>query len=531
MEPTHEKRDIALLYVEDETEAREMVGRLIGSTYPDVRLLTAEHGEAGLELFRQERPELVITDIRMPLMDGIAMAAEIKKLNPETIVIAMTAYNDADYLLRALEIGISHYIMKPVKYDRLFAVINEGIDIVSLKRQVLKKDEALRKSEQKFAKVFHAAPALMALTTLWEGRCIDVNQAFLEVCALRHEEVVGGTTLEGCLWGAPEERGAVVRQLVEQGPVRDREITITTPSGEPLVGLLSAELVEIDTEQCLLVLVKEITERKRLEEEIRTLNRELEQKVAERTAHLEASIQELEGFSYAVSHDLRAPLNRLEGLCTALEEDYAEKLDPDGAFYVSSIARMTQDVKRIVDALLRLSRVTKTKPEIGEVDLSALVLSVVEELQRELGERSVTFTVAEGVRALGDPTLLRQALVNLLGNACKFTAHTEGATIEFGVAHLEGEQVFYVRDNGAGFDMKYAGQLFKPFHRLHTEGEFPGEGIGLATVQRIIHSHGGKLWAEGNPGAGATFFFTLGAGKLPGGGSADAASGRKDSVG
>lgn len=530
MDLARQGEEISLLYVEDEIEARDMVERLLATKYPELRLLVAENGEAGLRLFRAERPQLVITDIRMPVLDGIRMSAEIKKLRPETIIIAMTAYNDADYLLGALEIGISHYIIKPVKFERLFAVVEEGIATVTLKRQVALRDEALRKSEEKFAKVFHAAPVLIALTTLWEGRCIDVNRDFLEACGLRQHDVVGGTALERCLWKDAEERAAVVRQLVEHNPVRDREVQLSSSRGDLLVGLLSAEVVEIDSQQCLLILVKDITERKKLEEKIQTLNLELEQKVRARTAHLEASIEELERFSYAVSHDLRAPLNRLEGFCTALEEDYAGKLDDEGTFYVSSIAKMSRDVKTIVDALLRLSHVAKADLTVQSVDLSEVALSVVRELQKDECGRAIDFRIEPRVRGAGDPTLLRQALVNLIGNACKFTGKTAHPVVEFGATAVGEDLVYYVRDNGAGFDMRYVGRLFKPFHRLHDDREFPGEGIGLATVQRIVSCHGGRLWAEARPGAGATFFFTLGTGDaVPGdaGGGAGAPSGEK----
>jgi len=233
------------------------------------------------------------------------------------------------------------------------------------------------------------------------------------------------------------------------------------------------------------------------------------QKVQAANQQLKAANQELEAFSYSVSHDLRAPLRAIDGFSQALLEDYPDRLDDQGRQYLARVRAATQRMAELIDDMLQLSRVTRAEMHCETVDLSALAGSVVDDLRRAEPERQVEVAVPPGLKAEGDPKLLRIALVNLLANAWKFTGHQPSAHIEFGELNSGTERAFYVRDNGVGFDMAYADKLFGAFQRLHAMGEFPGTGIGLATVQRIINRHGGRVWAEAAVNQGATFFFAL----------------------
>lgn len=243
---------------------------------------------------------------------------------------------------------------------------------------------------------------------------------------------------------------------------------------------------------------RDITERKRVERAL-----------AEQKAQLEAANKELEAFAYSVSHDLRAPLRAIDGFSQALMEEYASKLDVQGKDYLNRVRSGAQRMAQLIDDLLQLSRVTHSEMHRQKLDLTAVAWSIVQDLRRMQPERKVEFVVAAGVVAEGDPRLLRLVLENLLNNAWKFTSQHPTARIEFGVMDGEQGKVYFVRDDGIGFDMAYADKLFGAFQRLHGATEFSGTGIGLATVQRIIHRHGGRVWAEGEVGRGATFYFTL----------------------
>ena len=253
----------------------------------------------------------------------------------------------------------------------------------------------------------------------------------------------------------------------------------------------------------------DISGRKEAEVELERYRQHLEELVSSRTRELESVNRELESFSYSVSHDLRAPLRAIDGFSEALSEDYDATLDDRGQHYLGRIRGAVRRMGTLIEDLLRLSRVSRSEMELIKVDLSHEAHAIADELRAGDPERDAVFEIEEGVEAFGDPTLLHVVLSNLLGNAWKYTTGTENARIEFGCQAGESGPIYFVRDNGAGFDMRFADKLFGVFQRLHSEEEFPGTGVGLATVQRIIIRHGGRVWANSRPGEGATFYFTL----------------------
>lgn len=256
-----------------------------------------------------------------------------------------------------------------------------------------------------------------------------------------------------------------------------------------------------------------VVERDRAQARVERLNRELEARVEERTAELKTAVEELDAFSYSVSHDLRAPLRALDGFSQAILEDYGDELADTGRDYLGRIRAAAQRMGETLEDLLRLSRISRRELTAEPVDLSGLAREVARELREQEPERNVTFEAPEELPARGDPKLLRILLENLMGNAWKFTGREDSPRVCLGRRDVDGQSAYYVSDNGSGFDMDYADKLFRPFQRLHRSDEFPGTGIGLATVRRIAHRHGGRTWAEGEPGEGATFYFTLGTGK------------------
>jgi PAS domain S-box-containing protein len=264
----------------------------------------------------------------------------------------------------------------------------------------------------------------------------------------------------------------------------------------------------LETEQGILVTsaLRDISQRKQTEQKVIHLNEQLEQRAAE----LEAANKELEAFSYSVSHDLRSPLHNIDGFSQVLLEDYADRLDAEGQEHLKHVRSSCQQMEEIIDALLALSKMMRTEMFRQRVDLSVLACQIADELKAKAPDRTVDFVIANDLTADADPQLLRVVLENLLNNAWKFTSKQPRARIEVGsLLQSNGEQVFYVRDDGAGFDMEHATKLFTPFKRLHKASDFQGTGIGLATVQRVIARHGGKIWAAGAVDHGATFCFTL----------------------
>lgn len=263
---------------------------------------------------------------------------------------------------------------------------------------------------------------------------------------------------------------------------------------------VEVSLSPLVTEEGVLVssTIRDITERKRSEERLK-----------QQTIELEAANKELEAFSYSVSHDLRAPLRGIDGFTLALAEDYAHKLDEQGRDYITRVRAATQRMGLLIDDLLNLSRVTRAEMHHERVNLTAIAESIIAELRKAEPQRKVECVLEKQIEAFGDPQLLRIALDNLLGNAWKYTSKNRHARIEFGKAECDGNAAYFVRDDGVGFDPAYSERLFGAFQRLHGGTEFPGNGVGLATVQRIVHRHGGRVWAEGTVGKGATFYFTL----------------------
>ena len=388
-------------------------------------------------------------------------------------------------------------------YAILFLIVRRADHII--KRKYADQLE----SEAKFKAVVDNSPTKIHIKDA-EGRYVLVNPEAEKLFGFTDEEARGKTTYDifpkevADAFTAHDRAVADSGETVEQTEEFTREdgvhtyLTVKFPIPDGQGGVAGIAAIGTD-----------ITERKRAEEEVRAINAELEQRVKARTAELTATNKELETFAYTIAHDLRAPLRSMDGFSQALLEDCADKLDAKGRDYLKRIRGASQTMARLIDDILKLSRVTRAQIEPSEVDLSGLAQATARVLRKIDSDRQVVFDIAPGVVANGDGRLLRQVFDNLLGNAWKFTTKNPRACIEFGVTDHEGEPAYYVRDDGAGFDMAYADKLFEPFQRLHSATEFAGSGIGLATVARIVRRHGGRVWAESEIGRGATVYFTL----------------------
>lgn len=381
------------------------------------QVLEASNGRQGLEIAASEKPDLIISDCLMPIMDGFQLLHELKKLTELRsipFVFYSAVYTGTKEAELALSLGARAFLEKPKSPDELWEEIGR----------------------------------LMA----------------------------GGATGEAVITAKGWREEEFLRNY-----------------SQVVAGKLEEK-------------VRELSE---VNESLLRLNSELERRVVDRTAQLEAANRELEMFSYSISHDLRAPLRHMDGFSQALIDEYASKLNTTGREYLDRIRKSSRRMMDMLDAILELSRLARVKIVKESVDLSAMALEIGQALAQAQPEREVKFQVAEGLTARGDLRLIRVVLEHLISNAWKFSEPNKDAVVEFFATEWEGRLAFAVRDNGVGFDMAYADKLFAPFQRLHAQDEFPGRGIGLAIVRRIVSRHGGKVRADAEPGKGATFTFTF----------------------
>ena len=447
-----------ILIVEDSATQAERLKYILERN--DYRFATARNGREALGMVNSDLPSLVISDIVMPEMDGYDLCRHLKQDErlKKIPVILLTSLTDPIDVVKGLECGADNFIFKP--YDERYLLSHIAYILAN---QHLREPESARTGVEVF----------------FAGRKFVITSDRLQILNL-------------------------LLSTYETAVERNRELSAARDELRYL-----NETLEVKVAERTAALEAEIADRRRAEAEVRRLNAELEQRVKERTAQLETMNQELEAFSYSVSHDLRSPLRHIAGFAGLLQERAAAQLDDHSRHNLNRIVNSAQKMGRLIEDLLEFSRMGRTSLRQSTIDLTTMVAEIRADLELETKERKIVWRIAPMPTVRADAAMLRQVFVNLLGNAVKYTRTREVAEISIGLQNTTQETVFFVRDNGVGFDMNYADKLFGVFQRLHSEAEFEGTGVGLANVRRIIARHGGRTWAEGKPDGGATFYFTL----------------------
>jgi two-component system, NtrC family, sensor kinase len=497
-------------------------------------VIVSDNGEEGLRLASGQRPTALVVDGQLPGIDG---ATVIRRIRLDAALrglpcLLLTASEDRSAEMHALEAGADAFVRK-----------NEDVGLIIARLKAVLRSAGGRLAARTDA---HGAASLLGPKKIL---AVDDSETYLQELAdaLRsegYELALARSGEEALQLLAIQPVDCVLLDLMMPGiggretcrriklapGIRDIPVLMLTAVDDRaamIQGLTAgADDYIAKSSDFDLVRARVLAQirRKQFEDETRRIReqllraeleaveartaREMAEERAKLVAELEIKNEELESFSYSVAHDLRAPLRSIDGFGLALLEDYADKLDDDGKQYLAYVRESAQQMSQLIDDMLALAQVTRAEFERTEVNLSAIARKVAAELARTTPDRNVEFIVADGLTAEGDARLLTIAFENLLGNAWKYSGNRKHARIEVGMADNDG-RMFFVRDNGAGFDMAYADKLFGMFQRLHTKSEFEGTGIGLATVRRVIRRHGGRIWAEAAVDRGATFFFTL----------------------
>jgi PAS domain S-box-containing protein len=478
-----------------------------GGYVPD-HVLVDTSPAMGAALERQDW-DLVTSDHSMPHFSALRALALVKAVHPSLPFIIVSGEVELALVVTLMRAGADDFVHKS-ELARLVPAVDRVLREKTLRHDHTQVKQALQISETRYRRLFETAQDGIMILDAETAEIVDINPFLLEMLGYSREQCVGSKLWEIGAFKDVKACKAAFVTLQSKGYIRYENQPLETKDGRSIDVEFVSNIYLVNDRRVVQCNIRDITVRVRAEATVHALNTELEQRVQERTSQLEVLNDELGTFNYSVSHDLCAPLRRIHGFAKALKLDHAAQLDTGGLELIQSIGNSARHMDVLIDALLKLASLSRGQLGRTPTNLSTMVHLVAAELQASEPTRQVEFIIADGIASEADPALVRVILENLLSNAWKFTSQQPITRIEFGsIPQSGGAVVYFVADNGVGFDMKYAERLFGAFQRFHNQSEFPGTGIGLASVQRIVHRHGGRIWARSTVGQGATFYFTL----------------------